>query len=68
MKCEFENCENEACKKVRRKIISGPVTKKTFNHCGKHTKDEIDRHISCQGISMQMQNPMCDVKNLIKKP
>lgn len=67
MKCQIENCENEANKSVKRKIINGQVTKKTFYHCDKHSEEEINNQIECKCISVELTNPMCQVKNLIKK-
>jgi len=67
MKCYFENCDNEASKCVKRKIIKGSVTKKSFWHCDKHSEDEINQEIECECLSVQMKNPFCDIKNLIKK-
>ena len=43
MKCHFENCDNEANKCIKRKIIKGSVTKKSFWHCDKHSEDEINQ-------------------------
>lgn len=67
MKCQFDNCDNEANKCVKRKIVKGQVTKKTFHYCENHSEEDVKKQVECQCISLELQNPMCQVKNLIKK-
>lgn len=67
MKCQFDNCENEANKCTKRKIILGKVTKKPYYFCNDHKEEEIKKYLECQSMSAELENPMCDVKKLIKK-
>ena len=63
MKCQFEDCEKEARKCVRKdKISSGYTRKNDFWHCGEHREDELSSILESEQLSMQIKNPFVDAK------
>jgi len=66
-KCEVQGCKKTAKQCIKKgNIRNGIVSSKDFWHCGEHETDFLDKTLDNKNLSIQMKNPFCDAKTVIK--
>ena len=66
-KCQIHGCKKEAKECVKKGTINnGIASKKDFWHCGDHDSSCVDKVLNDKTLSIQMKNPFCDAKSVIK--